>query len=236
MSKLVMVLLALRVDEQWSCFIGQRRLASEAGCTDRTVRAIEAEFEAAGLIRRQKRYVGHRGRTSDRIYIVRRSIESLPVIDADLPECASGRSRGPAEGGSDLQEPHEGSGGTGLPPNYRKGTDDISAAGRAFFNRGRWTTADDGGAPEVFFWAGDDPPGILRQHRHAVPVDDRQPFRCAECGEIFRGLASNPTGQPVGYLDIGWLDPEEEDGSEGCWSAMVVCRHCAPKTDAWTLR
>ena len=233
-AKLVMILLALRVDEHWSCYPGQQRLASEAGCTDRTVRAIEAEFESAGLIRREKRYAGHKGRTSDRIYLVRRSIEALPVIDADLPEGASASSRPLAEGGADLPETDAGTTGTGVPPNYSEGTDP-NTKGREFFARGRWTYSD-GDAPEVFIWAGDEPPAELRSRRYAVPIDDQQPFRCAECARFFRGLASNPTGHATGYLDIAWSAPEPQDGYAGGWAAVVVCRHCAPTADVWEFR
>jgi hypothetical protein len=88
LRKSVMYVLADYCDTRWSCFVGQRRIAAEAEVSERTARGILADLEATGVIRREKRYNGFQGRTSDRIYLVREVIASLPATAAandDLP-------------------------------------------------------------------------------------------------------------------------------------------------------
>lgn len=90
--KVVMYVLADYADALWSCFVGQKRLAAESEVGERTVRRMLADLETEGLIRREGRYGGIHGRTSDRIHLVRDAIEALPVTlaasegrMADLP-------------------------------------------------------------------------------------------------------------------------------------------------------
>ena len=83
-AKSVMLLIAARCGQDWSCFVGQKRLACESEYSERTIRAIEADFEERRLISRRKRYAGSKGRTSDTIVLNRRAIEALPIIEVDL--------------------------------------------------------------------------------------------------------------------------------------------------------
>jgi hypothetical protein len=86
--KAVIYVLADYCDAHWTCFVGQARLAAEAEVSERTVRTILAELETAGIIRREARYLGFQGRTSDRIHLVRDAIDALPATAAgsgDLP-------------------------------------------------------------------------------------------------------------------------------------------------------
>jgi len=82
-AKAVMLVLADYSDAQWSCFVGQHRLAWEAEVSLSTVQRLLKNFEAAGLVERDKRYGGMRGRTSDRTRLVREAIEHLPVMVTD---------------------------------------------------------------------------------------------------------------------------------------------------------
>lgn len=79
-KKLVMLILANYADEAWSCFPGQEKIAAEGEMTDRTVRTVLKELEEDGLIRRQERRRDDGYKTSDRTYLVREAIKSLPEI------------------------------------------------------------------------------------------------------------------------------------------------------------
>ena len=202
-AKQLMLLLALRVDEQWSCFIGQRRLAAEAQCTDRTVRALEAEFEAAGLIRREKRYAGHRGRTSDRIYLVRHAIQALPPIDADLADLASARQLGlpeaddqPPEDGADLAAAPDRAAGSLLPGNYQR---------RNSRNVARQTDHEVASADAPLdIWTG----------ARAVPVPDLR-FTCGVCRQPFDVEVNRSTHSTAYRLT--------DTGETMCASCAVEC-------------
>src|SRR5690606_16715697 len=97
--KALMLVLADYADTEWSCFVGQRRLAFEAEVGERTVRRILADLEARGMIRRHRR-VGEGGfRTSDRIVLVGEAIRSLPAMvagDGSAPDLPATGDRLPA--------------------------------------------------------------------------------------------------------------------------------------------
>jgi hypothetical protein len=68
--KVVLLVLANYADDDGGCFPGQARIARQTVLSERGVRKVLAELEAAGLIRREHRYrEGQGGRTSDRIYL-----------------------------------------------------------------------------------------------------------------------------------------------------------------------
>ena len=173
-AKLVMILMAARVDERWSCFIGQERLADEVGCTDRTVREWQSSFEHAGLIERKKRYVG-RGRTSDLIFLVRSAIEALPVINADLPEALSARSPIYRKSGTDLPETKNRSIGSPVPGNtYREGTVEVpslSTTSRAPARAHDGTTTTS--APFLDFASAENDDGPSADGPETEPSEDR---------------------------------------------------------------
>jgi hypothetical protein len=83
--KSVMHVLADYCDVEWSCFVGQERLAAEAEVSRRTVERLLPQLEAEGLIRREKRYGKVLGRTSDRTTIVKAAILDLPDSLAARP-------------------------------------------------------------------------------------------------------------------------------------------------------
>ena len=77
-AKAVALVLADYCDAEWSCYVGQERLAWEAEVGARTVRRILQQLERDGLIARRPRYrEGHR--TSDLIAMVPAAIEALPA-------------------------------------------------------------------------------------------------------------------------------------------------------------
>ncbi len=77
-AKAVALVLADYCDAEWSCYVGQERLAWEAEVGARTVRRILQQLERAGLIARRPRYRdGHR--TSDLIVLVKGAVENLPA-------------------------------------------------------------------------------------------------------------------------------------------------------------
>lgn len=78
--KAVLMNLADRADEAWSCFPGQRRIAEDTELGERTVRRALDDLETAGLIRRDHRRRKDGSWTSDR-YV-------LAGIDTD-PDAAS---------------------------------------------------------------------------------------------------------------------------------------------------
>lgn len=82
-KKAVMLVLADYADADWSTFAGQGRIAAEAEISERTVRRILADFEAEGLVRRQRRHREDGSRTSDRIKLVHGVIVALPDTMAD---------------------------------------------------------------------------------------------------------------------------------------------------------
>ncbi|MDP1795199.1 MAG: helix-turn-helix domain-containing protein [Acidimicrobiales bacterium] len=67
--KSILLVLCDYADEQASCFPSQATIAAESEAAERTVRRVLAEFEAAGIIRRERRSGGHYGRGSDRIFL-----------------------------------------------------------------------------------------------------------------------------------------------------------------------
>ena len=77
-AKAVALVLADYCDAEWSCYVGQERLAWEAEVGTRTARRILQQLERSGLIARRPRYRdGHR--TSDLIVLLHKAIEALPA-------------------------------------------------------------------------------------------------------------------------------------------------------------
>jgi DNA-binding MarR family transcriptional regulator len=77
-TKAVALVLADYCDAEWSCYVGQERLAWEAEVGTRTARRILQQLERSGLIARRPRYrAGHR--TSDLIVLLPKAIEALPA-------------------------------------------------------------------------------------------------------------------------------------------------------------
>lgn len=103
---------SIQDDGRISTIVGQKRIASEAEVSERTVRNILSEFESEGLISRETRMRAHgRGRTSDRIVIHRPALSDLPeavagkssdqpATDDDQPEAPSGKSHDQPETGA----------------------------------------------------------------------------------------------------------------------------------------
>lgn len=93
-AKFVLVTLANYADEHGYCYPSQSRLADDTGQSERTVRTHLAALEAAGVIRRERRFdkAGHR--TSDAFWL-----SGLPEKLAARPaEKSAGRRRAlPAE-------------------------------------------------------------------------------------------------------------------------------------------
>lgn len=110
--KAVVLVLADYCDAEWSCFVGQERLAWESETSERTARRILAEFEKCGLITRRPRYDLTGRRTSDRIHLVPEMIMRLPVrmagdtpdIDGSLPATGD-TTTGQSLAGESLEEP-----------------------------------------------------------------------------------------------------------------------------------
>jgi len=91
-AKAVALVLADYCDAEWSCYVGQERLAWEAEVGARTVRRILQNLEGDGLITRKARYkAGHR--TSDRIFLCPQAIQSLPARLAALSEVKAANER-----------------------------------------------------------------------------------------------------------------------------------------------
>jgi hypothetical protein len=83
-AKAVALVLADYCDAEWSCYVGQERLAWEAEVGARTVRRILQQLERAGLLVRRARYRdGHR--TSDLIVLLPDAIGALPARLAAMP-------------------------------------------------------------------------------------------------------------------------------------------------------
>lgn len=77
-AKAVALVLADYCDAEWSCYVGQERLAWEAEVGARTVRRILQQLERSKLIARRARYRdGHR--TSDLIVLLPEAIGALPA-------------------------------------------------------------------------------------------------------------------------------------------------------------
>jgi hypothetical protein len=130
LRKSVIYVLADLCNASWSCIVGQARLAAEAEVGERTVRSFLREFEAEGIIRREKRYRGFQGRTSDRTMLVKEAIASLPAsIAASDPLAASDdplpasddRSSGTSFAGEPLENRKEEPSGTGTCPECQTG-------------------------------------------------------------------------------------------------------------------
>ncbi|PZE33992.1 hypothetical protein DEJ21_14175 [Curtobacterium sp. MCSS17_006] len=105
--KFVLIALADRADEEFSCFPGQENIARMTGSTSRTVRDAIADLEDMGLLTRARRLRNDGTRSSDR-YVLN--------VGA-LPEDSSA--------GSATGNPREG---------YRKSTPDLPEAASAHSN------------------------------------------------------------------------------------------------------
>lgn len=77
--KAVLLSIAKRVDESWSCYPGQDTLAEETEQSVRTVRDQLKRLEELGLIRRESRGKPGGGRTSDRYFL---QVEGKPADPA----------------------------------------------------------------------------------------------------------------------------------------------------------
>lgn len=77
--KVVLLSLAKRADESWSCYPGQDTLAEETEQSVRTVRDQLKKLEEQGLIRRESRGKPGGGRTSDRYFLL---VEGKPADPA----------------------------------------------------------------------------------------------------------------------------------------------------------
>lgn len=96
-AKAVALVLADYCDAEWSCFVGQERLAWEAEVSPRTVRRILQQLERDGLVTRHARYrEGHR--TSDLIRVVPKAVAALPARLAAMDFIPANGSVIPANG------------------------------------------------------------------------------------------------------------------------------------------
>lgn len=68
--KAVLLSLAKRADEAWSCYPGQETLAEETEQSIRTIQRQLADLEHRGMIRREARGRAGGGRTSDRYFLL----------------------------------------------------------------------------------------------------------------------------------------------------------------------
>ena len=69
-GKLVLVIVAIHCDDDWSCFPSQKLLARECEVSDRTVRKWLANLEERGLLKRQQRRRQNGSRTTDLITLL----------------------------------------------------------------------------------------------------------------------------------------------------------------------
>lgn len=116
--KAILLLLADLADENHSCFPGQARLAADSEQDVRTVRRHLVHLEQLGLIRREHRYGGHAGRTSDRYHLAVDDPQPLPdklpanpaaeyrTTGTELPDKSGQNYRTPVSG-EQLEEPLE---------------------------------------------------------------------------------------------------------------------------------
>lgn len=96
-AKAVALVLADYCDAEWSCYVGQERLAWEAEVGERSARRILQQLERKGLIVRRARYRdGHR--TSDLIVLIHSAIEALPARLAGMGFIPATESFIPANG------------------------------------------------------------------------------------------------------------------------------------------
>jgi hypothetical protein len=89
--KAVLLSLAKRVDEDWSCYPGQDTLAEETEQSVRTVRDQLKRLEEAGLIRRETRGRSGGGRTSDRYFLQVMSKPADPAGKGGKPADPAGQ-------------------------------------------------------------------------------------------------------------------------------------------------
>lgn len=78
-AKVVLLILADYADANWSCFVGQERLAAETETSVSTIKRTLRWFEEDGLITRERRHRQNGLRTSDRLTINRDALERLGV-------------------------------------------------------------------------------------------------------------------------------------------------------------
>lgn len=78
-GKTIMLVLADYANADWTCWVGQARLAAECEMSEASVYRYLKRFEDAGLIRRERRHRPDGTRTSDYITLIREAVERLPV-------------------------------------------------------------------------------------------------------------------------------------------------------------
>lgn len=90
-AKVIMLVLADYVDERWSTFLGQARLAEETDVSERTVRTFLSAAETAGFLCRAsgEPVASGRGREPDRIHL--HVDGSRDLCPCDQPEAVAGR-------------------------------------------------------------------------------------------------------------------------------------------------
>ena len=115
-KKAVLWVLANYADEGWSCYPSQGTISLQSEVPVRSVRRILQEWEDTGLIERRHRCsLEGRGRTSDRIFIIKSRWEVRPDLEAnsdleatgDDLEAKSARPRGQSLADDPKEEPKE---------------------------------------------------------------------------------------------------------------------------------
>lgn len=85
--KTVALVLADHADgDEWATTVGQKRTAAEAELSVRQVGRVLTEFEAEGLIKRERRHRKSGSRTSDRVILNEAAIKALPDAMSSSPE------------------------------------------------------------------------------------------------------------------------------------------------------
>ena len=88
-GKAILLMLANYADENGSCFPSHEKLAEACECSPKTVGRWIADFEAANILSREKRYGEGGYRRSDRLYLdITRDHQILPdrkLQDRKLP-------------------------------------------------------------------------------------------------------------------------------------------------------
>ena len=82
-AKLVLILLANYADADGHAFPGQKRLAEDAGLSERSVRGALKVLEDAGVIDRTARHRADGTRTSDAYLLQMHNRQNLPVVEED---------------------------------------------------------------------------------------------------------------------------------------------------------
>ncbi len=251
-AKLTVLTLASYCDDRWSCFVGQTRLAAEVGVSDRTIRTLLSGFEKAGVLRREKRYGGLRGRTSDRIFLLRDGLERLPKVAFDLPEVTSARRPHLAATPGVLPEAEPRSGGSshfrvttsGESPVVSSPEADDPPTAQVLLDALDWSwEACDPKDPRLFMWTGEEDvfDGLDRDRHWLLAIREGFPFTCDECAQPFNVRRSR-SPEAFGWLHIWWIPPDDptpgdpakgrppDPGSPALWSGAAVCRTCAVRT------